>query len=455
MSSGGHGGGGLPLLHSVEHWLHGAHEGGGVHLQGRPIIIAYVTALVAFLVLAFEQSMRNFLFVLFLSPLWLTYMLGRLAIARYIQARRAAFIAKQEHVLLEIRMPRDTMKSPLAMEAVLSSMHLSPGESTWWKKYVNGAVRPWWSLEIVSIGGEVRFYVWTRTGFRRLVEAAFYAQYPGVEVIEAMDYSKLVEPTDHHWGMFGTEYSTPPDKAQAYPIKTYVEYGLQAGQKPEEQVDPLAQLIETMGALGPGEQFWVQFIIRVSKKEKYRGEKDWVKEGKEEIERIRKEATTEYKDPVTGAAVKSASFQSAEQKALIESISRNIDKLGFDVGIRSIYTAPKDKFQGNMISFQIGLFKPFNSTTFNSIGAMGRLSARFNDWPWEDPGGHHKHHEEHLAVEMYRRRMYFHDPYEGPWSIMSTEELATLFHVPSGTVTTPSLPRIQSQTSGAPANLPT
>jgi hypothetical protein len=39
--------------------------------------------------------------------------------------------------------------------------------------------------------------------------------------------------------------------------------------------------------------------------------------------------------------------------------------------------------------------------------------------------------------------------------ILSTEELATLFHVPSAAIQTPTIPRIQSTTSGAPGNLPT
>ena len=69
--------------------------------------------------------------------------------------------------------------------------------------------------------------------------------------------------------------------------------------------------------------------------------------------------------------------------------------------------------------------------------------------------GRHKQHEHEKLVEFYRRRSYFHDPYVGPWMILSAEELATLFHIPSSTVETPTLPRIQSATSGAPANLPT
>jgi hypothetical protein len=428
--------------------------------MARPLVIAYVLSIIVFLIFAFDQSLRNLSFALFLSPLWIPYILVRYAVYRFVQEKRAGFLARQNYILLELRLPRDTMKTPLAMETVFTNFHLTPGESTWYKRFFMGAVRPWFSLEIASIGGRIHFYIWTRKGLRRLVESALYAQYPGIEVIEAEDYSKLVDPNSHDYGMFGCEYDHSSAKADAYPIRTYIDYGMdKPGAKPEEQIDPLNQLLETMASIGPKEQMWVQIIIRATKKEKFGGQMDWVKAGQQEVERIREQLTpmTQYYDSASGKYIKTPGFPSPTrgQSDMMSAIERNISKLGFDVGIRSIYTAPKDAFDGSMISFQIALFKPFNHVAHNSIGAASRLSAKYNDWPWEDPGGHHKHHDEHTAVEMFRRRAYFFDPYAAPWMIMSTEELATLFHVPSRTVMTPGVPRIQSATAEAPANLPT
>ncbi len=460
MSSGGHGPSSpIPFLDAIEHALHSGHEGAGIHLMARPIIIGFIVVLVLFLFISPEQTFRNFSLALFLAPLWMPFILVKFGLLRWVQANRAAFIAKQEHILLELRLPRDTMKTPLAMEAVFASLHHGPGESTWYKKLFKGAVRPWWSFELVSDGGKVKFYVWTRASLRRIVETAFYAQYPGMEIIEAEDYSRVVDPTDHHWSMFGAEFTHPSSKPDAYPIKTYIDYGLDRPAKPEEQIDPLGQVLETFGSLGPGEQLWMQLVIRVSKKEKFGGAKDWKDIGKEEIERIRTESQmqTEYVDKATGEKKKIAGFPNPTegQKDRIKAIERNLSKLAFDVGIRSIYSAPQDKFQGGMITAQLGMFKPFNSESYNSLNPANRLSTRFSDWPWEDPGGHHKHHEEHLAVEMYRRRAFFHDPYVGLWNVMSTEELATIYHIPSGTVTTPTMERIQSSSAEAPFNLPT
>ena len=58
-------------------------------------------------------------------------------------------------------------------------------------------------------------------------------------------------------------------------------------------------------------------------------------------------------------------------------------------------------------------------------------------------------------IEAYRRRQFFHEPFVAETMVMSTEELATLYHIPSHAVETPSLGRIQSATGEAPVNLPT
>ncbi len=437
----------------------------GYHLKGRPLVIIFLLLNFGFLFFSLSQTLANWAFVAFFSPLWVPYFAGRATFERFVQSRRAENAARQKHVLLELRMPRDTKKTPLAMETILSGMHIDSGESNWYKRIVQGNMRPTFSLEIVSIGGRIHFYVWLREGFRRATESFFYAQYPDMEIIEAEDYSRLVNPMDHSYSMFGDEYTHP--KADPYPIKTYVDYGLdKAGAKPEEITDPLAQLIEFMGSIGPKEQIWLQLIMRVTKGEKYSGKKTadgktytWKDEATDLIEKIR-EATSrkgKYTDPVTGKAHETEGFPnpSKGQSETMAAIERNIAKQGFDVGIRGIYTAPQEAYQGSMISFLLSIFKPFNSESYNSIKTAAHFSASFNDYPWEDRGGHLKHHLQEQIVEYYRRRVYFQEPYIGEWMIMSTEEIATLFHVPGANVETPSLPRIQSATSGAPANLPT
>ncbi|MDP3402506.1 MAG: hypothetical protein Q8S35_00940 [bacterium] len=458
MSSGGHGGG-LPFLDVIEHWVHGVHEEGGTAIQLKPLLIAFAAEIVAFFFIAPAQSVTNFQFLLFAAPLWIPLVLYPFTLKRYIDANKLAFIAKQDHVLLEIKMPRDTRRTPLAMETIFSSMHIGGGETTWYKRIIEGRSRPWYSYEMASIGGRVHYFVWMRSGWRRPFESYIYAQYPGVEVIEAMDYSRLIDPSHDPYTMTAFEfYKTKPDP---YPIKTYVEYGLDKIQKPEEQVDPMAQVIEVMGSLGPKEQLWVQFVVRIHKGEKY-GEdqkRTWKDEAKDVLKELKEEdaVLNEYVD-ANGVKKTSVSYPNPTRAmaSRIEAVEKNTGKQAYDVGIRGIYCAPKDSAYGTMGGILVNLFKPYNSEQFNSLmPSNGRWSNHFNDYPWEDKHGHHLAHANHSVLEFYRMRAFFHPPYVGAYNVMSVEELATMYHVPSSSVTTPSLPRIQSTTSEAPSNLPT
>lgn len=458
MSSGGHGGGGLPGLGAIQAWMHKAHEDGGTAIPLNPLLFAFGAEIVAFFLIAPTQTLTNFGFLLFFSPLWIPVVLYRFALMRFIDANKVAWIRSQQHVLLEIKLPRDTRRTPLAMETVFSSMHIGGGENTWYKRIIQGRARPWYSYEIVSLGGQVHFYAWMREGWRRPFESYIYAQYPGVEVIEAMDYSRITDPSHHPYTMTAFEFKkTKPDP---YPLKTYVDYGLDKVQKPEEQVDPLAQVLEVLGSIGPKEQVWLQFVVRIHQGKPWDSQpSDWKETAKEVIKELREEDKVENEYVDAAGVTRTATTYPNPTRAMtarIEAIEKNTGKQAYDVGIRGIYCAPEDAAQGTMGGILVNMFKPFNSENANSLmPADGRWSNHFNDYPWEDKHGHHTAHANHAVLEYYRRRAFFHPPYVGAYNVLSIEELATIYHIPSSSVTTPSLPRIQSSTSEAPSNLPT
>jgi hypothetical protein len=322
---------------------------------------------------------------------------------------------------------------------------------------VEGRTRPEWSFEIVSLGGRVHLYVRTREGFRRGLESYFYAQYPGVEIVEAVDYSRLVDPSHPPYDMWGCDFDFR--KSDAYPIRTYQEFMKPDAPlaKPEEQIDPLAQIIEMLGSLSPKEQFWVQILVRVTKDEKFfpLTIKDEAKRVLEEL-RAQTVRKTSFVDPSTGAVRESESFPNPSRgiQNTMEAVEKKISKPLFDVGIRAIYLAPIDSYQGVTVSHLISLWRPFMSETLNGLW-LTRWFANYDDWPWEDKKGLLIDHTRHGLLDAYRRRSYFSEPHKTKWNIMNTEELATIFHIPTSGVTTPSLPRIQSSTAEPPSNLPT
>ncbi|MCI0597899.1 hypothetical protein L0Y34_02405 [Candidatus Parcubacteria bacterium] len=441
----------LPFLEELHTWLGKLHTKSGFILSGWALIFLFLFAALLFTATGGTQSDYSWSVLFLAAPVWLPIVVGRFTLMRWLQYKRMDFISTgKKFVLLEIRIPRDTLKTPQAMETFLTNIHLGPGESTWHKRYVVGGMRPWWSLELVSLEGVVHMYIWTREDMRRAVETYLYAQYSDVEIIEAADYSRLRDASHAPYKMGAWEYKHgQPDP---FPIKTYVDYGLDKPPgRDEEQVNPLAQVLEFLGSAGPGEQVWIQIMIRFTKWEKFRGKKTakgelftWKDEAKETIEKMRKEYVNDKGFP----------NPTPQQKDTMAAIERNISKPGFDVGIRAVYSAPTELFQSNMKGYLSNVFKPLGSETLNNIRSAGLWSDFYADFPWVNVGGKREAEDMHAVLNLYRRRAYFYPPYRGSWMIMSVEELATLFHIPSATIKTSSIPRIPSTTSAAPANVP-
>jgi hypothetical protein len=262
--------------------------------------------------------------------------------------------------------------------------------------------------------------------------------------------------------VWGCDYKETKESS-VYPIKTYVEYGLDKVQEEPEQVDPLSNIIEFMGSVGKGEYLWVQYIMRVhSGREKYHGklnkdgkEYTWKDEAKEIVEKMRRATRAPYIDPVTGNEVPGFPNATKGESETMAAIERNVSKLAFDVGARALYIARPEKFDAINITGIIGLFKAFSSEGWNGIKPT-RWGLEYNDYPWELGNTKRKERRFKHLVQAYRRRQYFYEPFAfHDYMTMSTEELATIYHVPPASVTSPALQRIESATGEAPVNLPT
>ncbi|MBI2120161.1 MAG: hypothetical protein HYT94_00880, partial [Parcubacteria group bacterium] len=211
----------------------------------------------------FSQVFAILGFLFSLAPFWLPVVLGFMLWYLWMVYIQSAHIAEMEWVLLGIRIPKSIMKTPLSMELVLAALHQT-SEGNWYKRRWKGQVKPWFSLELVSLGGDIHFFIRTNKKFKNFIEAQLYSQYPGIEVYEAEDYTAHLDyrPGDSQWEMWGTEFAfTKPDP---YPIKTYVDYGLDAAIKKEEEqagrTDPLAPTVEFLGSIGKNEQIWIQIL---------------------------------------------------------------------------------------------------------------------------------------------------------------------------------------------------
>ncbi|MEK7628150.1 MAG: hypothetical protein AAB421_01890 [Patescibacteria group bacterium] len=430
-------------------------EGFGISGVGFVFLLAF--GAFGGMVMLFPQLMAHMLGWFFaLSPVWLPIFLCSVFWNLWIAYRRAQFIVSQDVMVLEIKIPREIEKSPRAMELVFAGLAISSGEGTFIDRWINGKVRPWFSFEIVSIGGRIHFFIWTRRGLREIIEAQIYAQYPNVEINEADDYAMRVRYESGNYLAWGCDFKlTRPDP---YPIKTYVEYELDRDPKEEYKIDPIAHLFEFLSTLKPGEQVWYQIMIRTNKDKRHKhgtmfGTEDrWKSEAEEEMKKIKDKATskTTDKDGNERAGIPHLSPIQTDQ---IKAIERSLGKQGYDVGIRAVYAAEKTAFRAVSIGGMTGVFRQFSSSHLNSI-APTRWMTKF-DYPWQDFRGMRKERTVRKLFDAYRRRSWFHPPHFTPHFVMTTEELATIFHFPSRGIQAPGLDRIPARKAEAPPNLPT
>jgi hypothetical protein len=167
------------------------------------------------------------------------------------------------------------------------------------------------------------------------------------------------------------------------------------------------------------------------------------------MKKIRDDARKEHKDSGDEGSIPPLS---EEQKRAIEAVDRNTGKLAYDVGIRGLYIAEEDKFNGAMIPGLIAIFRQFSSESLNGFKPKDGMT-KYSDFPWESNRMKDGTRKELLA--MYKRRGFFRAPDAEHTFSLSTEELATIFRIPSKVVEVPTLNRIQSSTGEPPANLPT
>ena len=425
-------------------------------------------------------------FILGVLPFVGTAILGYWAFKVWLHYAQQDFISGIEFVVLEVIPPRDVERSPKAMELFIANAlyHFSNkgGREEFWQ----GAVWLWFSLEIVSIEGQVHFYIRTPSRIKTLIETQMYAQYPQAQVKEVEDYTLAVEDVSENseWKAWGCEFGLL--KHEAYPIKTYVDYGLDKDPKEEYKVDPISPLIEFFGSLQKGEQAWLQIVVTPSKK-KYRtpgtwfGTHNWVAEAERELYRFMRPYTSTRESADEPGHYGTEIRVPAHLDKVVKAMSAKTNKLGFDTGIRLMYVAKREAFNMNnrrnirMILRQYiapdangpdrinsAQGDAFNSQIFglspDQVAVLAnRLLHDYRERDFFHPPLRHNIYHDHLIpwpFSLITKRIYL--PY---WHhktfVLNTEEIATLWHFPGQILKVPTLERIESKEASPPTNLPT
>jgi hypothetical protein len=389
-------------------------------------------------------------FLIAFAPFVLPVLLAMIFMAMWLDYKRQQDYWSTEHTVLEIRLPEEITQSPFAAELFFRVLYQTGEVDTPVHKW-RGKTSPWFSLEIVSTEGVVKFFVWTRSRYKEVIKSQMYAHYPTVQVAEVPDYT-LNFPLDlERMDLWGVEQTL--QKPDPYPIMTYVDWGLdKADTKEEFKTDPLNSIIEFFGSIGPGEHLWSQIILRGHTEkyvEEYHEELNITQWTKKELAKVGKD----YQDTPEGKPNYVRAPEGTKEQ--LKAMQRKEFKQMFDVGIRTIYLAKNESKKGR----NAGIPTMFRSFEHGSAGrGLNGFKPIFYigpfNWPWEDFMGIRKRGLKTRFYNGYVTRQYFYEPNADNYIFLNTEELASIWHLPGKVARTPTLARMPSRRSEAPANLP-
>ncbi len=395
----------------------------------------------------------------FFSPVWLPVFLGKFFWISWIEYVRYKYWFKQDYAVLEIQLPQEVEKSPLAMETFLTTLFNSGGEATIITRMWNGGFRPIWSLEIASNEGRVSFYLRVPKGLKNNTETRLYGQFPSAKILEVDDYAAKVPFNLDEYDLWGLEY----DKGQphALPVKTYIDFKLDKDQKEEYRVDPITHILELFAGIGRGEYLWTQIVMKARKQDEWFGfyynlkSKDNFKDpAKNEIKSLMKASADRAQEIIGETQFKMMAILSEGERRKVDAMERSMSKPIFECGIRTLYFAKKENFDGSNIPGIIGLYTMLRGSGEYNFIPPSRGMVDF-DYPWQDFKDTLKSRMKRKLFFRFKHRAFFYVPYNQVPIFLNIEELATMWHFPGSGVKTPGLNRVTSSRAEAPSNLPT
>ena len=401
------------------------------------------------------------------APIWIPAGLGVALWNSHFARVHTKFLSSRNPILLELKLPPDVMRSPRAMELAFNQLYNTGGEATFVDRWFLGKVRLWYSFELVSIGGEIHFYVWTWKANQGNVENALYSFFPTIEIMVVDDYAQQFDFDPKRNMCWATDWVLAPAREvdgipgleNAFPLKTYIDYELDQDPKEEFKIDPISLVFEYLSNIKPEEQVWIQFLVRGHANEfvktgpfTYKAKWDFLVE--KAIETIRIAAMKTPGEDKEGAEKPLFRMPNPtwRQTEMIRTIERHYSKRVFDFMARGIYITDPKNFNPQTIGSLRLLWAPYRSQWMSDL-APKRWSNPF-DYPWQDYKGMRKNLTMRRFLDAFRRRSAFYPPWRTPCNIVTAETLASLYHFPSRGVSAPGLRRMPSTKAEPPSNLP-
>lgn len=408
--------------------------------------------------------------ILTLGWLIVVWMIMWIAWKTYLLLKMVDYVSAIEWTFMQVTLPEETEETPRSMEVifeVMGGMHKGPDFN---EKYFDGYLEPWASFEIFCSQRSAKFIMVVPTAHKQLFEGIVYGQYPKADIQEVPDYTQRynVEDLRHTFEMWGSDVILVDD--DILPIKTYREFEANLAEE-IPFVDPMQIILEALTNVEPGEEFWIQVLVRPVDGGRI---KAWEKAGEQRIAEISGQAKEAkpgmwenakafmfalpgeffkaiFSGPLEGSDSKEERVlrffnpvDDAKMKSILQKISGNCYK----TKIRIVHIAPAGQLKKPNISKGFGIFKQFTAAHLNSFKPDPETKTNGPGFIMKDK---RRYLRERNALLNFQWRDFF-----GTDSghMLNAEELATIYHFPVKYVTAPGVDRAKSGHKNPPANLP-
>lgn len=366
--------------------------------------------------------------------------------------RRELWESNQKYTLLEIIPPREVLKPFSSMEYVFTtlwSLHSSTeGIRNFRKKWLMGKRCMYFSIEIAGIGPTPHFFLRINSEHLGSVRAAFYSQYPDMgfrEVTESYDKGVSWDIPDEKWDMYGMDIV--PVKSDIYPIRTYSQFfETRPDSKEEKRIDPINTLLEGINELKDDEQLWIQMRV-----EPVTGrESDYMERGRKLINKLVYRTGSKGRMPNEGGIPPEMKLTPRERD-VVKLIEDKIGKYVFKTNIRCLYLGRRGVFNSGRKALAEQYFAGFSAPDINMLMKWRKTKTKILHFLIK--------RRLYLRKKRIFRRYILREtalyPRRSPEFILSTEELATIFHIPvaAGSIGA-SMEKAESKKSSHPIDLP-
>ena len=313
-----------------------------------------------------------------------------------------------DSVYLQVSVPRMNEIKIDAMEQLFSSLY-SIKKGGWKQKF---AIQPAISFEIVARDEDIKFFIWTPSSYKDLIEKQVHGAYPDAEVKEVQEVNifdikkESINESDDIPDRKVSYKSFQLSKDNHFPLKTFKDL----------PTDILSSITSSLAKMDKGEGAMIQILISPA-------ESDWQKTGKKFISDTKKQESS------------SESAKYSVSGKTLESVENKVSKPGFETSIRVVTVGvTKDRAKMHL--------ENISSSLSQVAGEQNSLGGR-------------KIYNKGMFMQdfLYRYQPMF-NILKNHVSVLNSEELATLFHFPNRQITTPHIFWLNSKTAPAPAEIP-